>query len=144
MGVSRFRVKLITRNQTLLDCMVHSLNVPAVDGQLGIMRSHYPTVCELGLGILTAKKLRSLDDEDLGDKYFLIDGGFIQVVENNALILAYDLATFDDLAMDEVDKMLDNAEKILAADAYSKQTRRHEVEKAALIRQLAQQVKIRD
>ncbi len=141
MGVSLFRLKLITRNRILIDCMVHSLIVPAVDGQLGIMRSHVPMVCELGLGILSAHSLRDFEGADMGDKHFLIDGGFIMVVENFAAVLAYDVTTFDGLAMDEVDKILEKAEKILAADAYATQIRSHEVEKAVLIRQLARQIK---
>jgi F-type H+-transporting ATPase subunit epsilon len=142
MGVSLFRVKLITRKQNLLDCFVHSLIVPALDGQIGIMRGHAPMVCELGLGIMVAKNLVSDDGDALDDRHFLIDGGFAQIAENNATVLAYDVTTFDGIGMDEVDKMIERADKILSADAYATQIRSHEVEKAAMIKRLARQSKL--
>ncbi len=138
---SVFKCKLITRNRTLLDCYAHSLVVPAIDGQLGIMRSHCPIVSELGLGIMTAKKLSTYDRKPLGDKSFLVDGGFVQVAENFATVLAYDITAFDNIEMDEVDKMIERADKILSADAYATQIRSHDVKRAALIKQLAQQAK---
>jgi F-type H+-transporting ATPase subunit epsilon len=138
---SVFKCKLITRNRNLLDCYANSLVVPAIDGQLGIMRGHCPIVCELGLGIMVASRLESNDGEPLEDRHFLIDGGFVEFAENNATVLAYDVTGFEGMGMEEVDKMLEKAEKILSADAYATQIRSHEVKKAALIKQLAEQAK---
>lgn len=138
---SVFKCKLITRNRNLLDCLAHSLVVPAVDGQLGIMRGHCPVVSELGLGIMVAKKLITHEGEPMEDKHFLIDGGFVQVAENSVIVLAYDVMGFDGIEMDEVDKMIEKAENILSADAYATQIRSHEVKKAELIKQLAEHAK---
>jgi len=138
---SVFKCKLITRNRNLLDCMAHSVVVPAVDGQLGIMRSHCPIVSELGLGIMVAKNLLTHDGKPISDKHFLIDGGFVQVAENSVTVLAYDVTGFDGIAMEEVDLMVEKAEKILSADAYATQLRSKDVKKAELIKQLAQLAK---
>ncbi len=138
---SVFKCKLITRNRNLLDCMAHSVVVPALDGQLGIMRSHCPIVSELGMGIMVAKNLLTHDGAAMPDKHFLIDGGFVQVVENSVTVLAYDVTGFDGIGMDEVDKMVKKAEKILSADAYSTQLRSKDVKKAELIKQLAKLAK---
>ena len=111
--------------------------VPAYDGQLGILRNHCSIMTELGLGIATLKDCYSLDDESLGDKYFLIDGGFLRASENNVTILAYDVTAFEGISMDEVDKLVAKADEVLAADAYSPQIREKHVKKAMLIKQLA-------
>ncbi|MFI4911355.1 MAG: FoF1 ATP synthase subunit delta/epsilon [Sedimentisphaeraceae bacterium JB056] len=138
---SVFKCKLITRNRNLLDCFVHSLIVPAVDGQLGIMRGHCSIVSELGLGIMVAKKVVDNDGQQIPDQSFLIDGGFVQFAENNATILAYDVTGFDGIPMEEVEQMIEKAEDILSADAYATQIRSHEVKKAELIKQLAEHAK---
>lgn len=138
---SVFKCKLITRNRILLDCMAHSVIVPAIDGQLGIMRGHCPIVSELSLGIMIAKNLISNDGLPMEDKHFLVDGGFVQVAENTATVLAYDVTGFDGIAMEDVDKMIERAEKVLSADAYATQIRSHEVKKADLIIQMARRAK---
>lgn len=138
---SVFKCKLITRNHSLLDCMAHSVVVPAVDGQLGIMRGHSPFVSELSLGIMVAKKLLTEQGKPMPDKYFLIDGGFAQMVENNLTVMAYDVTGFNGLPMDKVDKMVEMAEKMLSADAYAPQQRSNLVKKAELIHELARLAK---
>jgi F0F1-type ATP synthase epsilon subunit len=90
---------------------------------------------------MVASRLESNDGEPLEDRHFLIDGGFVEFAENNATVLAYDVTGFEGMGMEEVDKMLEKAEKILSADAYATQIRSHEVKKAALIKQLAEQAK---
>lgn len=141
MGLSFSKCKLITRNRVLLDCMAHSVIVPSIDGQLGIMRGHSPLVCELALGIMSAKKVRDSEGNQMADQYFLIGGGFVNVVENSITVLAYDVMVFEGIAMEDVDKMVEQADKLLEADAYARQTRGKDIKKADLIKQLARMIK---
>lgn len=131
-----FKCVLLTRNRTLLDCKAKSLVVPAHDGQLGILRNHCPVMTELGLGILTVKGIQEEDGSE-AEKHFLIDGGFLRASSNNITILAYDVEFFDDISMEEVDKLIEKADKLLEADAFSPQLRNKQVKKASLIKQLA-------
>lgn len=131
-----FKCVLLTRNRTLLDCKAKSLIAPAFDGQIGILRNHCPILTELGLGILSVKGIQTKDGEE--DKHFLVDGGFLKVSENNVTVLAYDVEFFEGIEMDKIDAMLEKAEDLLKADAFSPQIRDKQVKKAMLIKQLAE------
>ena len=133
-----FEFKLMTRTRILVDCRATMLIVPAFDGQLGLMKDHSPIVTSLGLGILHAKGLMTHDYKDMADKFFLIDDGVVRMSNNHTTVLAYDITGMDGIAMDRVDDMIEEADKLLAGDAFTVQTRQHLVKKAALIKYLVE------
>ena len=120
--------------------MANSIIVPAVEGQMGIMRGHCPILAQLGLGIMSAKGLSDFEYNKLDNHYFLIDGGFVRVADNDVKVIAYDVTAFDDIPMDNVDKMVEKAKKLLEGDNFTQQIRSHEIKKAELIVQLAKLV----
>lgn len=140
MAITRgtFRCVLLTPNRRLLDCRAGSLVVPSHDGQLGILRNHIPMLCKLGLGIMLVRDVTVGKGRPVPDMSFLIDGGFVRVSENNVTVLAYDATSFEGVDMDEVEAMISEAKRLLAGDAYTKQRRAHDVEKAAVLMRLAE------
>jgi hypothetical protein len=52
-------------------------------------------------------------------------------------VLAYDVETFEGMEMDQVDQIIQQAQKLLQGDAYAQQHRRHDIEKAAVLIRLA-------
>ena len=127
----------MTRSRTLMDCRVSMLIVPAFDGQLGLLRNHCPVITQLGLGILYARGVMTHDYEPMPDSFFLIDDGIVRMSDNAAVLLAYDVTGLEGVAMDKVDEMVEQADKLLAGDAFTVQARQHMIKKASLIRHLA-------
>ena len=78
------RLDIITPERNLLSETVDAVNVPGLDGELGILPGHTPLISQLRTGVLaytqgaTAKRL-------------LVSGGFVEVRDDRVSVLA-DLA----------------------------------------------------
>ena len=70
------KVSVISPERTLFEGEAASVVAPAYDGEVGILENHAPMMTLLGRG-----KLR------LPDRSFDIEGGFLQVVDNNVRIV---------------------------------------------------------
>ena len=70
------KVSVISPERVLFEGEAASVVAPAFDGEVGILDNHAPMMTLLGKGSLR-----------LGDKRFEIEGGFLQVVENNVRIV---------------------------------------------------------
>jgi len=74
------KVSVISPESVLFEGEVSSVVAPAFDGEVGILENHAPMMTLLGTGGLR-----------LGgggaDKRFNIEGGFLQVIDNNVRIV---------------------------------------------------------
>jgi F-type H+-transporting ATPase subunit epsilon len=70
------KVSVISPESVLFEGEVTSVVAPAFDGDVGILSDHAPMMTLLGKGLLR-----------LDSKQFNIEGGFLQVVENNVRIV---------------------------------------------------------
>jgi len=77
-----FRCRLITPVAQVLDEQVEYASVPAWDGLFGVMVDRAPIVAKLGLGELR------LDFPAGGSRSFLVEDGFVQMVNNKLTVLA--------------------------------------------------------
>jgi len=91
MAANTFRCRLITPLAQVLDEPVTYASVPAWDGLFGVLPGRGPIVAKLGLGELR------LDFPDRGgenqaarggSRSFLVEDGFVQMVNNRLTILA--------------------------------------------------------
>jgi len=84
---STFRCQLITPAARMLDEDVTYASVPAWDGLFGVLPGRAPIVAKLGLGEL---QLRFPDKGAAkgGARSFLVEDGFVQMVDNKLTILA--------------------------------------------------------
>ncbi|MDO8502775.1 MAG: ATP synthase F1 subunit epsilon [Gemmatimonadaceae bacterium] len=74
------KVSVISPESVLFEGEATSVVAPAFDGEVGILQDHAPMMTLLGKGTL---RLGSGG----GEKRFDIEGGFLQVVENNVRIV---------------------------------------------------------
>jgi F-type H+-transporting ATPase subunit epsilon len=82
-----FRCRLITPVAQVLDEQASSAVVPAWDGLFGVLPNHAPIVAKLGLGELRINFADS-DKGRGGSRSFLVEDGFVQMVDNKLTILA--------------------------------------------------------
>ena len=113
LSVGTFRCILLTPFGKLLDCKAGSLIAPGDDGLLGILRNHAPMLCKLTRGIIQVKEIAGAEDA-----FYLIDGGFLRVSENNVTILAHDVTTFEGMTESEAREVLSNARQTVVGKAY--------------------------
>jgi F-type H+-transporting ATPase subunit epsilon len=78
------KVSVISPEALLFEGEAESVVAPAFDGEVGILENHAPMMTLLGKGEL---RLGSSGGGRAADKKFNIDGGFLQVVDNNVRIV---------------------------------------------------------
>lgn len=74
------KVSVISPESVLFEGEVTSVIAPAYDGEVGILENHAPMMTLLGKGSLRLGGAGA-------DRRFDIEGGFLQVVENNVRIV---------------------------------------------------------
>lgn len=74
------KVSVISPERVLFEGEAASVVAPAFDGEVGILENHAPMMTLLGKGSLRL-------GGSAGGKRFDIEGGFLQVVDNNVRIV---------------------------------------------------------
>ncbi|MBM3286676.1 MAG: F0F1 ATP synthase subunit epsilon [Candidatus Eisenbacteria bacterium] len=77
-----FRLSVLTPVRSVFDAEVISIVAPGSEGYLGVLAHHAPLITALAPGRLTVK----VPDED--DLVFCVSGGFLEVSDNRAVVLA--------------------------------------------------------
>ncbi len=78
--MSQIRCTVTTPEKTEIDVSVDSVTVPLYDGEMGILPGHAPLIGRLGFGLMKFKNAGQITS-----KY--VDGGFVQVSDDNVSIL---------------------------------------------------------
>ena len=84
-----FRLSIVTPEKTYYDAEIKSLVVPGTEGYLGVLSNHAPLITALKPG-----RIEFRDADDLV-KIIAVSGGFLEVSNNVATLLA-DAAEFAD------------------------------------------------
>ena len=77
----QFRLQVFTQEKKVLDEAVTSLVAPGAEGYFGVLADHAPLIASLGKGTLTVSA-------GSGEHKYTISGGFLEVSQNQATILA--------------------------------------------------------
>jgi len=109
----KFKCRLLTPQGVILDCNAGSLILPGHDGLFGVLRNHAPMLYKLGIGIMQVKNITGKPEA-----FFLVDGGFARISENNVTVLAYDVTNFLDMEKAEAEELLTQARQIVVGRAY--------------------------
>jgi F-type H+-transporting ATPase subunit epsilon len=75
------RVQVISPEKVLFEGEASSLVAPAHDGQVGILAGHAPMMTLLGRGTLR------LEGGATGGRAFAVEGGFLQVVDDQVRVV---------------------------------------------------------
>jgi F-type H+-transporting ATPase subunit epsilon len=73
-------VSVISPERTLFEGQASQVVAPAYDGEVGILTGHAPMMALLGVGTLRVSS-------GGGEQRFAIEGGFLQVVDNNVRVV---------------------------------------------------------
>lgn len=79
------KVSVISPEAVLFEGETDSVVAPAFDGEVGILENHAPMMTLLGKGLLRLGGGGGAGRAD--GRRFSIDGGFLQVVDNNVRIV---------------------------------------------------------
>lgn len=104
--------KLVSLNGIKFDEDVYEVVLPTQDGEIGVLQDHMPLVSVAKNGVIAIR--RDAKDRDEQREYFAINGGAIEVSDNQLSVLVDDADNADELSEAEVQKALDLAKKMKA------------------------------
>jgi F-type H+-transporting ATPase subunit epsilon len=121
MARTKFRVEVLTPEGQVFDDEVEMVSTRTATGSIGVLANHAPL-----MGILEPTELR-LYKSDSDIERFAQGEGYLQVVDNHALVLVEDAIKPDDLDRSDLESRLKEAEQAVEqADEDSEERRRYE------------------
>ena len=75
------KLQIVTPDKELFSGEVESVVLPGTDGLIGVLNNHAPMVTSLKQG-----KIKINVDKE--EKFFDVNGGVVEVLKNNVIILA--------------------------------------------------------
>lgn len=77
-----YNLQIVTPEREIFNASIESIRLPGLEGSFGVLRGHAPIVAALDAGII------SMIDGEIRHHTLVIGGGFFQVANNKAILLA--------------------------------------------------------
>ncbi len=107
-----FHFQLVSLSGKKFDEDVYEVILPTKDGEIGVLQDHMPLVSVANIGVIAVR--RQPRDADRQREYFAVNGGAIEVADNNLRVLVDEADHADDISEAEAEKALQRAEKMRA------------------------------
>lgn len=104
------RLELITLHGIKLDSDAYEVQVPTIDGEIGIFPGHEALVTVAKPGVIAVRYHKDDADDDLD--YFAISGGVIEVSQTAVRILVDEADSGDDIVESESKAALERAVRL--------------------------------
>lgn len=95
----KLKCSVLTPDRVIFEGPVDFAVVQAHDGEMGFLYNHAPLVAELGIGEV---RLRNADQAN----YLVIEGGFVEVKDNELIVLAESATRKEELLKDELERKI--------------------------------------
>ena len=107
-----FHFQLVSLSGKKFDEDVYEVVLPTLDGEIGVLQDHMPLVSVATTGAIAVR--RTPRDSDAHREYFAVNGGAIEVADNNLRVLVDEADHADELNEAEIQKALERANKMKA------------------------------
>ena len=112
MAENKLQLSIVTPERLVLDEDVDQVNVPGVEGDLGILYDHAP--------ILTTMRPGQFSYESVGEKSretvkMVVSGGYLEVTDNRVIVLAEAVEFLDEIDQERARVSLAQAEELLSS-----------------------------
>ena len=97
------QVVIVTPEATALDVKAEFVALPLIDGEIGVLAGHAPTIGRLGFG-----EMRVRTGSDTTSYY--VDGGFVQIADDMVSVLTGKAMLTSELNASEIRQRLADAE----------------------------------
>jgi len=111
MSENKLQLSIVTPERLVLDEDVDQVNVPGVEGDLGILYDHAP--------LLTTMRPGRFSYELSGEKgreaiHMIVSGGYLEVTDNRVIVLAEAVEFLDEIDKERAKASLMKAEEALS------------------------------
>lgn len=121
-----FQLSVVAPDRTVYEDEVNSVIAPGVTGYLGVMADHEASIIALKSGVVEV-----MDKTNQRD-HVAISGGFLEVSEGKAIILADDARLAKDIDVAQEQEMLEEARRALRGETsrFTQEQAQHELDRA--------------
>ena len=102
----KFNLEIISPDQTLLNTEVKQVAIPAYEGSMTIMKDHISLITFLRPGLIEAEIESKIEK-------FYVEEGTVEFFNNKLLILTSSTIRLEELAKENVTKMIDESKLVL-------------------------------
>lgn len=120
-----FHAQILTPNGSLFDGEVSGVQVPGSEGNFEMLFNHAPIVSTLTIGKVVIKK------EDQSELVFAVNGGFIEMSDNQMTLLAEEAVEASKIDVEEVRAARDAAKNKLSSKEGDRTSAEKELAEAA-------------
>jgi F-type H+-transporting ATPase subunit epsilon len=99
-------LEIVTPERLAYSDMVDAVNLPGIEGELGVLPHHAPLVTMLGVGELRIRKGGT-------EESFAIVGGFLQVRPDKVVVMAETADMASDIDLEKAQEARRSAERLL-------------------------------
>lgn len=117
------QVVIVTPEATALDVKADFVALPLIDGEIGVLTGHAPTIGRLGFGEMRVRAGN-------GTSSYYVDGGFVQIADDVVSVLTGKAVTVSDLDANEIRQRLSDAEGNTGATGSEAVLRRQTINQA--------------
>ena len=111
-----FKLSVVSPDRTVFEDNVEAVVLPGVEGYLGVLANHEPTIIALRPGILEFR-------DNGGQRYFVsISGGFGEIADNKVIVLAENAQRSTEIDVAQAERALEEARKALRGESSSMTT----------------------
>ena len=132
MSDNRISLDIVTPEKNVFSADVYYFHIPTIEGGIGVYPRHAAIVTALDVGELT------IDDGNGNKDSLFINGGFLEVSENKAVVLAKSAENNEEIDIERAKRAKARAEERLAFSAEGIDTARAE----AALKRAVQRLKI--
>ena len=111
MSENKLQLSIVTPERLVLDEDVDQVNVPGVEGDLGILCDHAPILTTIRPGRFSYELLGEKGKETI---QMIVSGGYLEVTDNRVIVLAEAVEFLDEVNKDRAKASLAKAEEALA------------------------------
>ena len=111
MAENKLKLSIVTPEKFVLNEDVDQVNVPGVEGDLGILYDHAPILTTMRPGQFSYE----IDGEKGKEKIcMIISGGYLEVTDNRVIVLAEAVEFLDEIDKERAKASLNKAEETLS------------------------------
>ena len=111
MAENKLQLSIVTPERLVLSEDVDQVNVPGVEGDLGILYDHAPILTTMRAGRFSYELLREKGRETIR---MIVSGGYLEVTDNRVIVLAESVEFLDEIDKERAKASLAKAEEALA------------------------------
>ena len=111
MAAHKLQLSIVTPERLVLSEDVDQVNVPGVEGDLGILYDHAPILTTMRAGRFSYELLREKGRETIR---MIVSGGYLEVTDNRVIVLAESVEFLDEIDKERAKASLAKAEEALA------------------------------